>query len=161
MSPCATAGRRVRLCLTDHAAYSRATVVPLIWRLLAAGLLFGVAGCGGSSPTQPSPTLAANIVTDSMGRFAACIGGGSARTCIFEEGARNAGPGCAVQVRGTVRFLASTGAQIASAEWSLAPARVLAVGEAFVYQATVSSPESQYSLITQYAGQAVWTNTPC
>ena len=119
-----------------------------------------LSSCGGG-PTSPT-VLPANIERVTIGRITACIGGGSARTCMFEETATNTGPGCATNIRGTVRFLSSSGTDLSAASWSLSPAtRIVVVGEQFVYRATISGPESVISQIANYTEQFAWSSVQC
>ena len=71
--------------------------------LLAAVVL--IAGCGGSSPTAPTPQ--ANLVQDGGMSWTGCIGS----SCYFNTSLKNTGVGCATATTLVLRFYTAQNVQ--------------------------------------------------
>lgn len=133
-------------------------------RLMIAGLIL-LAGCGGSTPTQPAtptPIPAANLAGDGSSPQITLCAGAPFNTCTFQAAVKNSGPGCATNIRGVVKFFDQAGGQIgASLNW-IAPAAVttLRVNETFSY--TVSPVQTAtLNAAATFRTEAAWDNVRC
>ena len=134
-------------------------------------VLVGVA-CGGGegsgagssrrSPTGPSAQMpTATIQLDGKGELKSCVRAGLTIRCDFEDTGRNAGPGCATRVRGTVRFVNEAREPVAMENWFLENTRVLAPNESFAYAVRLNVPPETFNVIVGVTQLPMWTNTLC
>jgi hypothetical protein len=110
-----------------------------------------------SGPSAPMPT--ASIQLDGKGELKSCALAGLTIRCDFEDTGRNAGPGCATRVRGTVRFLNEASEQVAIENWFLENTRVLAPNESFAYAIRLNVRPEAFKVIVGITQQPMWTNT--
>ena len=122
-------------------------------RALFAGILVAPLACDGDdydSPMQPHASLA------SRGALSFSCG----VNCSYEGEAVNNGAGCADNVRGITRLLASNGSELANDEWQLAPARRINAGEAFLYGDCCFSLTDRNNM-GSYRTEIFWDETTC
>jgi hypothetical protein len=150
-----------------RACRSKISLVISLIALCAAG----VVACGGGStsreqaptaPSAPSPQAVppGRIQLDGNGALMDCFLASGRLRCGFSESGKNAGPGCANQVRGMVR-LVSGETEIAGQRWSLPSTRVLTPDEQFTYQVQFDATPDAIKSMTGYRTQPEWANTAC
>jgi hypothetical protein len=147
------------------ACWSKLSLVMSVIALCAAG----VVACGGGGSTSreqtpsapsPPPMPAGRITLDGNGALTDCFLASGRLRCVFTESGRNAGPGCANQVRGMVRLVAGE-TEIAGQRWALPSARVLTPDEQFTYTVQFDGAPDAIKGMTGYRAQAEWANTAC
>ena len=131
----------------------------------------GVVACGGGgstsreqAPTAPSPPSAppvqpARLELDGGALMDCFLSGGRIR-CTFSGSGKNAGPGCANQVRITVRLVAGE-TEIAGQRWTPPATRVLMPDEQFTYQVQLDATPDAMKSVTGQRIQPEWANTAC
>lgn len=137
---------------------------------MRAGLLvtvLAVSACSGSStPTQPTPPPPAPIPA---ARIVAVetkleLPTWPCDSCVYIAQGRNDGPGCAGDVRGTVRLYTTAAATtvIASDDWTLPSTQIVRPGESFRFEGCCFS-RADLERITggTYNTQFLWTDVRC
>jgi hypothetical protein len=134
-------------------------------RILTLGTALLTVACGGGgdggTPTSPTPQQLpqGNIQLDGNARLKDCVRGTVSARCDFEETGRNIGPGCAGQLRITVRFLAEE-TEIAVDRWS-AGAQVFLPNQEFAYTARISGPADAIASINRFTRQVEFATVRC
>jgi len=115
-------------------------------------------GSGGGGPTEPPPEdTAANIVAHAGVEIGQCSDLGL--ECSYSQDYRNAGTGCANNVRGKIRAFQDD-TLLQTVEWSLATSIVIQPGEIFLVEdCCITSGTAQAA--NRYTGEAFWNNISC
>jgi hypothetical protein len=128
------------------------------------GILLFIA-CGGATAPTPAPTPppipTATLVGEGGGQWSLCAGPPFS-VCTFQAAVKNTGPGCAVNIRGVVKFFDAAGAQLSTAyNWTAPPAvSVLRPGESFSYLIPLV-PSALSVTAATFRTEAAWDPTRC
>ena len=122
--------------------------------------LFLVAGCGGNSPAAPSappPIPSATIQSAGNSQWITCLT--IINTCTFQAEVRNAGPGCAANVRGVTRFYDAVDQVVGTFNWTTGGG-TMRRDESFVYSIP-GVPLNTAQRTTTYQTVPSWDNVRC
>lgn len=134
------------------------SLVPCVTLLLVLPACGQGVGSGGGGPTEPpADETSANIVTNTGVQIGLCTDLGL--ECSYSQNYRNAGTGCANNVRGKIRAFQND-TLLETVEWSLATSIVIQPGEIFlVDDCCITSGTAQAA--NRYTGEAFWNNVSC
>jgi hypothetical protein len=131
--------------------------------MLLGGVCLALVACGGSnrSPTTPTPPPIppATLVLDGQAQWVDCFP--TLGLCVFRDGLRNTGTGCAANVRGVTRFIYAQNQESAPFNWNVpASAPILRPNEVVAYQ-IAAVPYAIASTTTAYRTESSWDDVRC